>query len=67
MSCQHRYCANCWETYLTVKIQEGEAHHILCPAYSCDILVPAELIEALVAPDVARRYLHFDIKVCLTF
>ncbi|KAJ4428785.1 hypothetical protein ANN_25778 [Periplaneta americana] len=65
MSCNHRFCTSCWESYLTVKIQDGDAHHILCPAYQCHILVPVEVIEKLVSPDMARRYLQFDIKTCL--
>lgn len=67
MSCNHRFCTSCWESYLTVKIQDGDAHHILCPAYQCHILVPVEVIEKLVSPDMARRYLQFDIKVKVTF
>lgn len=63
MSCKHVFCKRCWESYLTIKIQDGDAHHILCPAYQCHILVPVELIEKLVSPDMARRYLQFDIKV----
>lgn len=63
MSCKHIFCKNCWESYLTTKIQDGDAHHILCPAYQCHILVPVELIEKLVSPEMARRYLQFDIKV----
>lgn len=62
MSCKHQFCAGCWERYLTVKIQDGDAHHILCPAYQCHILVPIEVIERLVSPEMARRYLQFDIK-----
>lgn len=62
MSCRHQFCASCWERYLTVKIQDGDAHHILCPAYQCHILVPVEVIEKLVSPEMARRYLQFDIK-----
>ncbi|XP_063237548.1 uncharacterized protein LOC134539440 [Bacillus rossius redtenbacheri] len=62
MSCSHQFCTSCWENYLTVKIQDGDAHHILCPAYQCHILVPVEVIERLVSPDMARRYLQFDIK-----
>nr|CAD7400336.1 unnamed protein product [Timema cristinae] len=62
ISCNHRFCTSCWESYLTVKIQDGDAHHILCPAYQCHILVPVEVIEKLVSPDMARRYLQFDIK-----
>lgn len=63
MSCKHIFCKSCWESYLTTKIQDGDAHHILCPAYQCHILVPVELIEKLVSPEMARRYLQFDIKV----
>ncbi|KAF5282513.1 hypothetical protein FQA39_LY04920 [Lamprigera yunnana] len=62
MSCHHIFCKLCWESYLTIKIQEGDAHHIMCPAYQCHILVPVEVIERLVSPEMARRYLQFDIK-----
>nr|CAI5842726.1 unnamed protein product [Callosobruchus analis] len=62
MSCKHYFCKNCWKGYLTSKIQDGDAHHILCPAYQCHILVPVDLIEKLVTPEMARRYLQFDIK-----
>ncbi|XP_017769602.1 PREDICTED: ankyrin repeat and IBR domain-containing protein 1-like isoform X2 [Nicrophorus vespilloides] len=62
MSCKHSFCKCCWEIYLTTKIQEGDAHHILCPAYQCHILVPVDLIEKLVQPDIAKRYIQFDIK-----
>lgn len=62
MSCKHSFCKICWKSYLTTKIQDGDAHNILCPAYQCHILVPIELIEKLVTPDMARRYLQFDIK-----
>ncbi|KAK5648628.1 hypothetical protein RI129_003520 [Pyrocoelia pectoralis] len=62
MSCQHIFCKHCWESYLTIKIQDGDAHHIMCPAYQCHILVPVEVIERLVSPEMARRYLQFDIK-----
>ncbi|XP_065834133.1 ankyrin repeat and IBR domain-containing protein 1-like isoform X2 [Oscarella lobularis] len=60
--CGHSFCSQCWETYLTVKIKEGDAHNIKCPAHKCNILVPLETIEQLVSRDMARRYLHFDIK-----
>ncbi|XP_013414520.1 ankyrin repeat and IBR domain-containing protein 1-like [Lingula anatina] len=62
MSCEHRFCRACWEGYLNVKIQEGEAHNITCPAYDCIKLVPVELIEEIVSRDMARRYLQFDIQ-----
>jgi ankyrin repeat/IBR domain-containing protein 1 len=46
-----------------LKIQEGEAHNITCPAFDCIKLVTVEVIESVVCRDMARRYLQFDIKV----
>lgn len=67
ISCNHNFCFQCWETYLSNKIIEGMQHNILCPAFDCHILVPIDVIERLVSPDLARRYLHFDIKVSQKF
>lgn len=66
ISCGHNFCTLCWESYLSSKILEGMHHDILCPAYQCPILVPLDVIERLVSPDLTRRYLHFDIKVSVT-
>ncbi|KAL8591046.1 hypothetical protein ACOMHN_015669 [Nucella lapillus] len=62
MSCLHQFCRHCWERYLNMKIQEGDAHHITCPGFDCCMLVPVEIIENIVSRDMARRYLQFDIK-----
>ncbi|XP_045114482.1 ankyrin repeat and IBR domain-containing protein 1-like isoform X2 [Portunus trituberculatus] len=61
-SCKHQFCATCWESYLSLKIQEGGAHHILCPAVRCNILVDVDFIEKMVSPEIARKYLQFDIQ-----
>ncbi|CAB3364276.1 Hypothetical predicted protein [Cloeon dipterum] len=62
MSCEHQFCFSCWNRYLSMKIQEGDAHHIFCPAFNCHILVPVDIIEHVVSAEMARRYLQFDIK-----
>ncbi|KAL3854879.1 hypothetical protein ACJMK2_014115 [Sinanodonta woodiana] len=62
MSCDHQFCKACWESYLNMKIQDGDAHNITCPGYGCTKLVPVEVIENIVSRDMARRYLQFDIK-----
>lgn len=51
--------------FLNVKIQEGDAHNIFCPAYECYQLVPVHVIESLVSREMDQRYLQFDIKVQL--
>ncbi|XP_053718803.1 ankyrin repeat and IBR domain-containing protein 1-like [Synchiropus splendidus] len=62
MSCGHEFCRGCWEGFLNVKIQEGDAHNIFCPAYECYQLVPVHVIESVVSKEMDQRYLQFDIK-----
>nr|XP_034984870.1 ankyrin repeat and IBR domain-containing protein 1 isoform X6 [Zootoca vivipara] len=62
MPCGHEFCRACWEAFLNMKIQEGEAHNIFCPAYDCFQLVPVEIIEGVVSKEMDKRYLQFDIK-----
>lgn len=49
--------------FLNVRIQEGAAHNIFCPAYECYQLVPVHVIESVVSREMDQRYLQFDIKV----
>ena len=49
--------------FLNLKIQEGEAHNIFCPAYECFQLVPVDVIESVVSKEMDKRYIQFDIKV----
>ncbi|XP_068603387.1 ankyrin repeat and IBR domain-containing protein 1-like [Brachionichthys hirsutus] len=62
VSCGHEFCRACWEGFLNVKIQEGDAHNIFCPAYECYQLVPVHVIESVVSKEMDQRYLQFDIK-----
>ncbi|CAF1191870.1 unnamed protein product [Adineta steineri] len=62
ISCDHQFCKDCWQQYLTFKILEGSVHSIFCPAVDCFKFVPNEIIEKCVDNNMARRYLQFDIK-----
>lgn len=55
----------CFQSFLNLKIQEGEAHNIFCPAFDCYQLVPVEVIEGVVSREMDKRYLQFDIKVVM--
>lgn len=61
LDCGHKFCRACWSTYLTSRIQEGEST-LVCPASACRNLVCPEVVEGVVSPTVAKRYLQFDIK-----
>ncbi|XP_065316198.1 uncharacterized protein LOC135924994 isoform X1 [Gordionus sp. m RMFG-2023] len=62
MECDHPFCRDCWERYLTLKIQEGNVQLIVCPSYDCNHLVPVDFIERVVSRDMAKKYLQYDIQ-----
>ncbi|CAH0386783.1 unnamed protein product [Bemisia tabaci] len=61
-SCNHKFCHSCWSQYLTSKIQDGNAHSILCPAFNCHILIAPDFIDKILPAELTKKYLHFDIK-----
>lgn len=60
-SCHHKFCSSCLKKYLEVKITDGEMK-IKCPSSTCIHMVPIDIIELLVSPEIAKRYLHFDLS-----
>ena len=62
LDCGHYFCHDCWDGYLTSKIQDGQVNSIICPGYQCVSLVPPDKVEGLVSPAMARRFLQFDIR-----
>ena len=61
--CGHKFCKDCWERYLTMKIEEGSVIDIVCPQVDCFAIIPPETVESLISKETARKYFHFDIKV----
>lgn len=57
LSCDMRYCKDCYAQYLTAKIvDEGESRRIQCMGSKCNVIVDEKTIELLVKPDVLERY-----------
>jgi ariadne-1 len=63
MNCGHRFCRDCYTTYLTGKIKEGESRRIMCMASDCSLIVDEDSVKMTVAPDVFKLY---DFKLELT-
>ncbi|PRP85297.1 hypothetical protein PROFUN_06899 [Planoprotostelium fungivorum] len=59
LHCEHRFCNDCWSSYLTMKINEGEASKIRCPSRGCAMLVRESIVKALVKEETYDRYLSF--------
>eukprot|EP01105_Mastigella_eilhardi_P007734 TRINITY_DN193_c0_g1_i4.p1 TRINITY_DN193_c0_g1~~TRINITY_DN193_c0_g1_i4.p1 ORF type:complete len:532 (+),score=148.65 TRINITY_DN193_c0_g1_i4:1459-3054(+) len=58
LSCKHMFCPNCWESFLTVKIQEGQCS-ITCPAQRCNMAVSEDFVLAHVPPELYKKYMNF--------
>ncbi|KAJ2037297.1 hypothetical protein H4S03_003071, partial [Coemansia sp. S3946] len=56
--CGHRFCTSCYETYVTIKIQEGESWLIPCPAPKCKTLMGEEPTRLILAEnkDMLDKY-----------
>lgn len=57
LSCNHRFCKNCYEHYLVQKIkEEGESRNIQCMASTCNVIVDEKTVGSLVDKAVYQRY-----------
>ncbi|CAD6568461.1 MAG: hypothetical protein CYPHOPRED_002569 [Cyphobasidiales sp. Tagirdzhanova-0007] len=57
LGCNHRYCRECYTSYLDQKIkEEGEAKSIQCMSHNCNIVVDERTVELLVDSSVMARY-----------
>ncbi|KAG1173739.1 hypothetical protein G6F70_005625 [Rhizopus microsporus] len=57
LSCEHRFCRNCYTHYLYQKIrEEGESRRIQCPESDCTLIVDEKTVEMLVSDDTFLKY-----------
>ena len=58
LKCDHRFCKDCYSTYLTQKIKgEGESYRIQCPENNCNMAVDEKSVQLLVEPSIFRLYI----------
>ncbi len=60
--CGHQFCFECWEKYLTIKIEEGNVNDIICPSFDCFAIISPDIVQKLVSKETVEKYLHFDLK-----
>ncbi|KAJ2709722.1 hypothetical protein H4R19_004106, partial [Coemansia spiralis] len=51
--CGHRFCSDCYRTYVGSKVLEGESWRVRCPAPRCKTLVGLEPARLVLAGDTA--------------
>eukprot|EP01113_Clastostelium_recurvatum_P031097 TRINITY_DN3851_c0_g1_i1.p1 TRINITY_DN3851_c0_g1~~TRINITY_DN3851_c0_g1_i1.p1 ORF type:complete len:806 (-),score=211.65 TRINITY_DN3851_c0_g1_i1:218-2338(-) len=64
LGCGHRYCTNCWSTYLhsTVATAGTEVVNTACMYPKCDVRLTCEAFERLADPRDFERYRYFMVK-----
>jgi len=63
LSCGHRYCNDCWKSFLELKVMEGPAVLLACcPAPKCKVRVHEDAVHKLVKPDLFEKYQSFLLK-----
>lgn len=58
LPCQHLYCDECWQTYLHLKVAQGELA-VSCPHYSCSRRCTPQFFWRICSKSVFRKYEHF--------
>lgn len=57
LACAHRFCVDCYRTYLEQKIKfEGESRRIQCMEEKCNLIVDEKTVGLVVNNDVFERY-----------
>jgi len=62
LKCKHRFCNECWNGYLSLKIKEGEVQKLHCPARDCNVPVPEETVKKVVDEEVYEKFIRFITK-----
>lgn len=52
LSCGHRFCTDCWNSYLSTKIDSALSVEIKCMSEGCDVLVIEDFVFAVLNDSV---------------
>lgn len=63
--CDHVFCKECAQQYLTMKIDEHNVNNIKCPAFDCKINMQSDQIKMICPPDTFERYQKYSLEIKL--
>eukprot|EP00731_Ephydatia_muelleri_P020035 Em0012g860a len=61
-SCDHNFCKQCMAKYLELQINEQGGKEIRCPSSGCYLVVPNDILVALLPESTYQRYTDLNIK-----
>jgi len=66
-NCNHKYCRQCLEMMLQLKIKEGQTQNIRCPNPSCNSQIDYTQIKQLLSgnKEIFAKYEEFNLKQAL--
>jgi len=56
LSCSHRYCDNCWDSYLSTRFHEFPEPYALCPEPNCKQVVDHDCAFSLLKRDKDKKF-----------
>jgi len=59
ITCRHRFCNECFATFLTMKINERQVTKLACPAANCNLFVGDDVVKKLVTEEIYKKYYSF--------
>eukprot|EP00434_Breviolum_minutum_P012477 symbB.v1.2.010992.t1/scaffold725.1/size168906/18 len=61
LDCDHRFCANCFSSYVSAKVTEGQvaADELVCPLPDCKAEITVAQVEGSMSPSVWEKFLQF--------
>eukprot|EP01113_Clastostelium_recurvatum_P009537 TRINITY_DN1459_c0_g1_i1.p1 TRINITY_DN1459_c0_g1~~TRINITY_DN1459_c0_g1_i1.p1 ORF type:complete len:516 (-),score=173.31 TRINITY_DN1459_c0_g1_i1:106-1653(-) len=63
LSCGHRYCKDCWKSYIQIKVVEGPAVvDATCPFPKCKVKVHEDAVQKLVSAEMLQKYRAYILK-----
>lgn len=54
--CGHRFCNNCWTTYIKIKIRDGQSCNIMCMGEKCPMVVDETVVLQCLVDDDEMRH-----------
>ena len=55
LECAHKFCYNCWNSYLEEQVKSHALPYVTCPQYKCNIVLSDEVARELMEKDATVK------------
>uniref|UniRef100_A0A914DAU9 RBR-type E3 ubiquitin transferase n=1 Tax=Acrobeloides nanus TaxID=290746 RepID=A0A914DAU9_9BILA len=55
LECAHKFCYNCWNSYLEEQVKSQALPYVTCPQYKCNIVLSDEVARELMEKDATVK------------